>query len=558
MNLRSFNSHRLSNVRQSTALWSSLFSSLEIVMTNWQQCNFCAFFNARTLSMIFAFSKFEASWPTQNGKSLQKSRANLTSFQFELVTSTVKSFYWPRKNIFSAFFSELKWTKSMCKWFGWGAIREKRVNEIKQGKPINRQLRLLLRSTRTMSKANMCSTANYSVDDVKVNIENEIESLKKTINFQTNVCSESPTILITNYAHSNESIDTSTNTLSFNANPKSSIAIYTRKSDSEKASNSATPSINILINNHFDHPASTKTTTTNASLNPIHNSKTIKIERDTSDDAATTEIDDFWLEEMILAKHEDGRSYVGQVIEINRPANYIRIKFDDRSERSLRSEEIRKLNSLADDQLLCIVCKQSDNTAIRSCARCFRASHKKCMEGNRDDKTGVWHCERCMNKIRIFSKKIKLICNENSGNQLSYDVNELTWDAQHQRNVEEIYCYCGKKGKWYMQMLQCVRCQQWFHANCVKCLNFPLYFGDRFYLFACSICNHGTEFIRRLSMTIDDVVQLMLFNLTLHHKRNYFSLSNVIYPYIRDNWNALQLPQKVNFTSIFNRCNRSD
>lgn len=46
-------------------------------------------------------------------------------------------------------------------------------------------------------------------------------------------------------------------------------------------------------------------------------------------------------------------------------------------------------------------------------------------------------------------------------------------------------------------------------------------------------------------MPIEDVVHLMMFNLSLHHSRSYYDLSNVIYPYIKDNWHALQLPPKV-------------
>ena len=58
-------------------------------------------------------------------------------------------------------------------------------------------------------------------------------------------------------------------------------------------------------------------------------------------------------------------------------------------------------------------------------------------------------------------------------------LNSLTWDKYHKINEEEIYCYCGRSGDWYMQMLQCARCQQWFHENCVQNLHYPLYCGDR-------------------------------------------------------------------------------
>lgn len=40
-------------------------------------------------------------------------------------------------------------------------------------------------------------------------------------------------------------------------------------------------------------------------------------------------------------------------------------------------------------------------------------------------------------------------------------------------------------------------------------------------------------------------MHLLLFNLTLQHSKAYFNLVNVILPYTRDNWHALQLPPKV-------------
>lgn len=46
-------------------------------------------------------------------------------------------------------------------------------------------------------------------------------------------------------------------------------------------------------------------------------------------------------------------------------------------------------------------------------------------------------------------------------------------------------------------------------------------------------------------MNIEEVVHLLLFNLTLQFRKRYYNLTNVIYPYARDNWLALQLPPKV-------------
>lgn len=134
-----------------------------------------------------------------------------------------------------------------------------------------------------------------------------------------------------------------------------------------------------------------------------------------------------------------------------------------------------------------------------------------------------------------------------------------------------MYCYCGQTGSWHKQMIHCARCRQWYHGDCIKVLKSPLYCGDRFvatilnillisnkrsiifpprfYVFVCSICNHGTEYLQRLQMKIEEVVELILFNLTVYQNKRFYDVLRVIVPYARDNWSALQLSPNV--SSIF-------
>uniref|UniRef100_A0A182T645 Zinc finger PHD-type domain-containing protein n=1 Tax=Anopheles maculatus TaxID=74869 RepID=A0A182T645_9DIPT len=125
--------------------------------------------------------------------------------------------------------------------------------------------------------------------------------------------------------------------------------------------------------------------------------------------------------------------------------------------------------------------------------------------------------------------------------QLPYDLKTLQWDANHRVNKTGNYCYCGNDGDWTREMMQCRRCEQWFHGRCIRSLQFPIFHGDTFYVFICSICNHGHEFVRRLVLSAVNLVHLVLYNLIMRNGLRFYGLRTAIIPYIEDNQRTLQL-----------------
>ncbi|XP_046984913.1 metal-response element-binding transcription factor 2 [Schistocerca americana] len=289
-------------------------------------------------------------------------------------------------------------------------------------------------------------------------------------------------------------------------------------------------------------------------------------------DSTTKERCCFTEGEDVLLQQKDGRYYLGTVVEVDLSAEKCLVKFGDNTESWSSFKDLAKLSHPDSSNILCVICKKStpksDNEII-VCDKCGRGYHQLCHQPHvaKDcsESDSEWICKRCLEnmpaKVRDSKSTKKDTVRKVSGlsavsrqdiqpnqtdkHKLPYDPDVLTWDSAHRVNLEQRYCYCGDSGEWFMQMLQCGRCQQWFHERCVRCLQYPLFCGDRFYVFVCSLCNHGKEFVRRLEMKWVDIIHLTLFNLTVYNAKKYYDLDTTIVPYVNNNWTAFQLPPKI-------------
>nr|XP_023026268.1 polycomb protein Pcl [Leptinotarsa decemlineata]XP_023026271.1 polycomb protein Pcl [Leptinotarsa decemlineata] len=314
-------------------------------------------------------------------------------------------------------------------------------------------------------------------------------------------------------------------------------------------------------------------TSANSLTNPLK--KNILQQQTAVPDSTTSvekEMSEFSIGQDVLVKQKDERYYFGTVVQVNSIREQCLVKFGDNTYNWSTYKDLTKLSTPEQEDLLCVVCKKSapkKEQEITVCDQCGRGYHQKCHQPeipiSCQKEGATWMCKRCVendpNRLRKSDLKhqrrdslrnFSSSCNQeiqvmpsSTVKVFPYDLNTLNWDTYHRVNSEQIYCYCGGNGEWYKQMLQCGRCRQWFHEGCLDFLQYPLYCGDRFYVFVCSICNHGKDFLRRLEMKWVDLVHLMIFNLTAYNSKKYYDLDTVVIPYINDNWHALQLPPKI-------------
>uniref|UniRef100_A0A1I8Q408 PHD-type domain-containing protein n=1 Tax=Stomoxys calcitrans TaxID=35570 RepID=A0A1I8Q408_STOCA len=262
--------------------------------------------------------------------------------------------------------------------------------------------------------------------------------------------------------------------------------------------------------------------------------------------------------EDVFIKRQDGRFYLGTVMDTAR--NQFLVRFDDKTEQWCNADEMRKLGGSTSsatatedktpEQPMCVACKQQHpDSQVEICERCGRGYHRKCTRETSKD-SGVWFCKRC-------DKPMKL--NDHSDDeededmeiepcrQLPYDPCSLNWDNKHRVNEEQMYCYCGKSGKFDLNMLQCCRCLNWYHTDCTQKFKGNLLRGDIFFVFACSVCNDGEEYLRRLQPSWVDLIHLIMYNVSTLKKRQnhkYHHLLKDIYPFALEKRKILPMPKE--------------
>ncbi|XP_023613441.1 metal-response element-binding transcription factor 2 isoform X4 [Myotis lucifugus] len=252
----------------------------------------------------------------------------------------------------------------------------------------------------------------------------------------------------------------------------------------------------------------------------------------------------------VLARWSDGLFYLGTIKKINILKQSCFIIFEDSSKSWVLWKDIQT-GATGSGEMVCTICQEEYSEAPNEmviCDKCGQGYHQLCHTPHIDssviDSDEKWLCRQCVfatttKRGGALKKGPNAKALQVMKQTLPYSVADLEWDAGHKTNVQQCYCYCGGPGDWYLKMLQCCKCKQWFHEACVQCLQKPMLFGDRFYTFICSVCSSGPEYLKRLPLQWVDIAHLCLYNLSVIHKKKYFDSELELMTYINENWDRL-------------------